>query len=57
MGTDGAWLYCLYAAPRFTARAFNSLNRVGASSLSNEIASGAIFFAVGGAGLAAGRAE
>ncbi|MGA4546829.1 dimethyl sulfoxide reductase anchor subunit family protein [Enterobacter hormaechei] len=31
-------------------RAFNSLNRVGASSLSNEIASGAIFFAVGGLG-------
>jgi anaerobic dimethyl sulfoxide reductase subunit C (anchor subunit) len=31
-------------------RAFNSLNRVGASSLSNEIASGAIFFAVGGIG-------
>jgi anaerobic dimethyl sulfoxide reductase subunit C (anchor subunit) len=30
-------------------RAFNSLNRVGASSLSNEIASGA-FFAVGGLG-------
>jgi DMSO reductase anchor subunit len=27
-------------------RAFNSLNRVGASSLSNEIASGAIFFAL-----------
>lgn len=31
-------------------RAFNSLNRVGGSSLSNEIASGAIFFAVGGIG-------
>ncbi|EHM47103.1 DMSO reductase, anchor subunit DmsC [Yokenella regensburgei ATCC 43003] len=31
-------------------RAFNSLNRVGASSLSNEIASGALFFAVGGIG-------
>ena len=31
-------------------RAFNSLNRVGASSLSNEIASGAIFFAIGGVG-------
>lgn len=31
-------------------RAFNSLNRVGASSLSNEIASGAVFFAVGGLG-------
>jgi anaerobic dimethyl sulfoxide reductase subunit C (anchor subunit) len=30
-------------------RAFNSLNRV-ASSLSNEIASGALFFAVGGLG-------
>ncbi len=29
-------------------RAFNSLNRVGASGLSNEIASGAVFFAVGG---------
>ncbi len=28
-------------------RAFNSLNRVGASALSNEIASGSIFFAVG----------
>ena len=31
-------------------RAFNSLNRVGASSLSNEIASGALFFAIGGIG-------
>ncbi|WP_421550439.1 dimethyl sulfoxide reductase anchor subunit family protein [Kluyvera intermedia] len=31
-------------------RAFNSLNRIGASSLSNEIASGSIFFAVGGIG-------
>ncbi len=31
-------------------RAFNSLNRFGASSLSNEIASGALFFAVGGIG-------
>ena len=31
-------------------RAFNSLNRIGASSLSNEIASGAIFFAIGGLG-------
>ncbi|WP_228364518.1 dimethyl sulfoxide reductase anchor subunit family protein [Shigella sp. FC6494] len=31
-------------------RAFNSLNRVGASVLSNEIASGSIFFAVGGIG-------
>ncbi|EOJ6484376.1 dimethyl sulfoxide reductase anchor subunit family protein [Escherichia coli] len=31
-------------------RAFNSLNRVGASTLSNEIASGSIFFAVGGIG-------
>ena len=31
-------------------RAFNSLNRVGASSLSNKIASGALFFAVGGLG-------
>ncbi|EPL3462920.1 TPA: dimethyl sulfoxide reductase anchor subunit family protein [Enterobacter ludwigii] len=29
-------------------RAFNSLNRVGASALSNEIASGSVFFAVGG---------
>ena len=29
-------------------RAFNSLNRVGASVLSNEIASGALFLAVGG---------
>lgn len=29
-------------------RAFNSLNRVGASGLSNEIASGSLFFAVGG---------
>ena len=29
-------------------RALNSLNRVGASALSNEIASGALFFAVGG---------
>lgn len=31
-------------------RAFNSLNRVGASALSNEIASGALFFAIGGLG-------
>ncbi|SCC32158.1 dimethyl sulfoxide reductase anchor subunit family protein [Kosakonia oryziphila] len=31
-------------------RAFNALNRVGASALSNEIASGAIFFIVGGVG-------
>ncbi|WP_395489280.1 dimethyl sulfoxide reductase anchor subunit family protein [Cedecea davisae] len=29
-------------------RAFNSLNRIGSSSLSNEIASGSVFFAVGG---------
>ncbi|SMB30382.1 oxidoreductase, membrane subunit [Serratia proteamaculans] len=29
-------------------RAFNALNRVGASALSNEIAGGALFFAVGG---------
>ncbi|NIY46384.1 DmsC/YnfH family molybdoenzyme membrane anchor subunit [Cedecea colo] len=29
-------------------RAFNSLNRIGHSSLSNEIASGSLFFAVGG---------
>ncbi|AHG21951.1 dimethyl sulfoxide reductase [Chania multitudinisentens RB-25] len=29
-------------------RAFNSLNRIGDSALSNEIASGALFFAVGG---------
>ncbi|MBP1128928.1 anaerobic dimethyl sulfoxide reductase subunit C (anchor subunit)/Tat-targeted selenate reductase subunit YnfH [Serratia sp. PL17] len=29
-------------------RAFNALNRVGASALSNEIAAGAVFFAVGG---------
>ena len=29
-------------------RMFNSLNRVGASALSNEIASGSLFFAVGG---------
>ena len=29
-------------------RAFNSLNRVGASAPSNEIAAGSVFFAVGG---------
>ncbi|MDR2263773.1 MAG: dimethyl sulfoxide reductase anchor subunit [Enterobacter asburiae] len=29
-------------------RAFNSLNRIGASALSNEIAAGSVFFAVGG---------
>lgn len=29
-------------------RAFNSLNKIGASALSNEIASGSLFFAVGG---------
>ncbi|MGL5697711.1 MAG: DmsC/YnfH family molybdoenzyme membrane anchor subunit [Kluyvera sp.] len=29
-------------------RAFNSLNRIGSSALSNEIASGSLFFAVGG---------
>ena len=31
-------------------RAFNSLNRIGDSALSNEIASGSLFFAVGGLG-------
>lgn len=31
-------------------RAFNALNRVGHSALSNEIASGALFFTVGGVG-------
>ncbi|EHG7582046.1 dimethyl sulfoxide reductase anchor subunit [Citrobacter sedlakii] len=31
-------------------RAFNSLNRVGSSALSNEIASGSVFFAIGGIG-------
>ncbi len=31
-------------------RALNSLNRVGSSALSNEIASGSLFFAVGGIG-------
>ncbi|RFU93079.1 MULTISPECIES: dimethyl sulfoxide reductase anchor subunit family protein [Citrobacter] len=31
-------------------RAFNSFNRIGASALSNEIASGSLFFAVGGIG-------
>ena len=31
-------------------RAFNSLNRVGSSALSNEIAAGSLFFAVGGIG-------
>ncbi|SUG55583.1 dimethyl sulfoxide reductase subunit H [Salmonella enterica subsp. diarizonae] len=31
-------------------RAFNSLNRVGASALSNEIAAGSVFFAVGASG-------
>lgn len=56
MGADGHCFYCFNAAPGSTLhlgsplRAFNSLNRVGASSLSNEIASGAIFFAVGGIG-------
>ncbi|EMN3917717.1 dimethyl sulfoxide reductase anchor subunit [Citrobacter farmeri] len=29
-------------------RAFNSINRIGASGLSNEIAAGSVFFAVGG---------
>ena len=29
-------------------RAFNSLNRIGSSALSNEIAAGSVFFAVGG---------
>ncbi|EJK16731.1 anaerobic dimethyl sulfoxide reductase subunit C, partial [Klebsiella pneumoniae subsp. pneumoniae KPNIH21] len=42
-------------------RAFNSLNRVGASSLSNEIASGRIFFRPSGGklgrGVLAGRAK
>ena len=50
VGVDGHWVYRLYAALGSPMRAFNSLNRVGASSLSNEIASGAIFFAVGGLG-------
>jgi Tat-targeted selenate reductase subunit YnfH len=31
-------------------RAFNSLNRIGASALSNEIAAGSLFFALGGIG-------
>jgi anaerobic dimethyl sulfoxide reductase subunit C (anchor subunit) len=31
-------------------RALNSLNRIGSSALSNEIASGSLFFAVGGIG-------
>ena len=31
-------------------RAFNALNRIGHSALSNEIASGALFFALGGCG-------
>lgn len=31
-------------------RAFNALNRIGASALSNEIAGGALFFTVGGLG-------
>ena len=44
----GLWLLMLHLGSPM--RAFNSLNRVGASSLSNEIASGAIFFAVGGLG-------
>ncbi len=39
MGADGHWLYRLYASSWFTDAAFNSLNRVGASALSNEIAS------------------
>ncbi|MBX4298826.1 dimethyl sulfoxide reductase anchor subunit, partial [Mycobacterium tuberculosis] len=46
-GSGGKDPICVLASP---LRAFNSLNRVGASSLSNEIASGAIFFAVGGIG-------
>lgn len=38
-------------------RAFNSLNRVGASALSNEIASGSIFFCCWWHRLVAGNAE
>ena len=40
VGTDGDRVYCLDDAPGSPLRAFNSLNRMGASSLSNEIASG-----------------
>ncbi len=42
-GCDGHWLYRLYAPSWFTNARFYSLNRVGASALSNEIASGSIF--------------
>ncbi len=36
MGADGHWLYRLYASSGSPMRAFNSLNRVGASALSTK---------------------
>ena len=43
MGADGHWLYRSMLHLGSPMRAFNSLNRVGASALSNEIASGRSF--------------
>lgn len=48
MAGDGHRLSRLSHALGSPLRAFNSLNRIGASALSNEIASGSLFFAVGG---------
>ncbi len=38
LAVDGHRVYCLCHAPGIPMRAFNSLNRIGASGLSNEIA-------------------
>ncbi len=52
MGVDGFGFHCLDIASTLhlgsPMRAFNSLNRVGESALSNEIAAGSVFFAVAG---------
>lgn len=40
----GVGFYCLCHAPGIATAGVNSLNRIGASGLSNEIAAGSIFF-------------
>ncbi len=42
-GFDGHRVYCLCHAPGIATAGVNSLNRIGASGLSNEIAAGSIF--------------
>ncbi len=48
LGADGTGFYRLYTAFRFANAGVNSLNRIGESALSNEIAAGSLFFAVAG---------